>query len=77
VELEFYGTMPADELIALDNALTDLQQHDPLKAKIVTNRYFGGMTIEETASAVGKSAASVKHHWKFAKAWLYREMKKS
>jgi RNA polymerase sigma-70 factor, ECF subfamily len=59
------------ELIALDEALEELSRIDPQKAKIVELRYFGGLSIEETAEVVGVSVPTVNRHWRTAKAWLY------
>lgn len=62
----------ADDLIALDDALTGLATLDPRKSKIVELRYFGGMSVEETAEALGVSAVTILRDWKTAKAWLLR-----
>jgi RNA polymerase sigma factor (TIGR02999 family) len=58
------------DLLALDAALTQLASIDPEQARIVELRYFGGLTIEETAEAVGISPATVKRQWAMARAWL-------
>ena len=60
------------DIEALDEALTRLAQLDPEQARIVELRYFGGLTIEETADAVGASPATVKRQWAMARAWLKR-----
>ncbi len=65
------------ELIDLDDALDELAQIDPAKAKIVELRYFGGLTMEETAEVLGVSTITVKRHWKITKAWLYGRLAKS
>lgn len=62
------------DLVALDEALGRLETLDPRKAQIVNLRYFAGRTIEETAEVLGVSAATVKSEWKYAKAWLHREL---
>lgn len=62
------------DLVALDAALTELAALDPLQARIVELRYFGGMTVEETAAAVSLSPATVKRHWTLARAWLKRAL---
>jgi RNA polymerase sigma-70 factor, ECF subfamily len=64
----------APELIALDSALTGLERLDPQQARVVELRYFGGMTVEETAEAAGISTATVKREWRTARAWLRREI---
>jgi RNA polymerase sigma factor (TIGR02999 family) len=67
---------PAD-LIALDVALTKLAALDAQQARLVELRYFGGLSVEETAEALGISPATVKRHWTIAKAWLLRELQGS
>jgi RNA polymerase sigma factor (TIGR02999 family) len=62
------------DLIALDEALGRLEKHDLRKARIVSLRYFAGLTVEETADAMELSPATVKNEWAFAKAWLHREL---
>ncbi len=64
------------ELIALDDALTELAKLDPIKAKIVELRYFGGLSTDETAEVLNVAPITVKRHWKMAKAWLYGELSK-
>ncbi|HTM03994.1 MAG TPA: ECF-type sigma factor [Vicinamibacterales bacterium] len=64
---------PGDiDLLALDAALTDLAGFDPELARLVELRYFGGMTVEETAGTLGISPATVKRQWALARAWLKR-----
>src|SRR5215204_697903 len=60
------------DVLAIDEALSRLDSTDPRKAKIVTLRYFAGLSIEETASALDLSPATVKNEWTFARAWLFR-----
>lgn len=62
------------DLVALDEALTRLAQLDPQHSRIVEMRFFGGLTIEETATALGVSVATVNREWRLAKAWLLREL---
>lgn len=68
------GTTPLIDLIALDRALTELAGVDADQAKIVEFRYFGGLSVEETAEALNISPATVKRHWAIARAWLLRAM---
>ena len=68
------GPTPLIDLIALDRALTELAGVDPEQAKIVEFRYFGGLSVEETAVALEISPATVKRHWTIARAWLLRAM---
>ncbi len=62
------------ELLALDEALETLAEMDEMKAKIVELRYFGGLSVEETAEVLGVSEITVKRHWRMAKAWLYGQI---
>jgi RNA polymerase sigma factor (TIGR02999 family) len=64
----------AVDLVALDRALTSLAALDPRQARIVELRYFGGLSVEETAEALATSPATVKRDWTVAKAWLHREL---
>ncbi|MGE0406262.1 MAG: sigma-70 family RNA polymerase sigma factor [Candidatus Korobacteraceae bacterium] len=67
----------ARELVALDDALNALAGSDVRKARVVELRYFGGLSVEETAGALGISEETVHRDWKFARAWLEREMTKA
>jgi len=62
------------EVLALDEALAKLRQLDPRKAEIVEFRYFVGLSIDETAEMLGLSPRQVDKEWRFAKAWLLREL---
>lgn len=62
------------DLVALDMALTGLAALDAQQARIVELRFFGGLSVEETADALGISPATVKRHWTVARAWLLREL---
>ena len=64
----------AIDLIALDRALDALARLDPQQARIVELRYFGGLTVDETAAALDISPATVKRHWTVARAWLLRAL---
>ena len=68
------GTDRSIDLIALDEALQRLAEIDPDQARLVELRFFGGLTVEETAEAMDISPATVKRHWTVAKAWLTREL---
>jgi RNA polymerase sigma factor (TIGR02999 family) len=63
-----------DELLALDEALTQLAAADPRKAELVRLRYFAGLTLEQAAELLGISRATADRHWAFARAWLYDAM---
>lgn len=62
------------DVIALDDALNRLATMDPQQSRIVELRFFGGLSIEDTAEALKLSSATVKRHWSFARAWLHHEM---
>lgn len=62
------------DVLALDTALEKLAALDPQQAKIVELRYFGGLSIEETAEVMGVSVPTINRHWKMAKAWLYSQV---
>lgn len=64
----------AAEVVALDLALKELTAMDPQQAQIVELRFFGGLTIEETAEVVHLSPATIKREWATAKAWLYQQL---
>ena len=65
---------PAAEVTALDEALSKLESMDPQQARVVELRFFGGLTIKETAEVMKISVDMVKREWSTARAWLYREM---
>ncbi|MCG8459743.1 MAG: ECF-type sigma factor [Holophagales bacterium] len=62
------------DVLAIDRLLEELESFDPERARIVELRYFSGLTLEETARALGTSKATVKRQWTLAKAWLAREL---
>jgi len=64
----------SDDFVALDDALTALAELAPRKAEVVELRFFGGLTVDETAEVLHVSAITVMREWKTAKAWLYREL---
>jgi RNA polymerase sigma factor (TIGR02999 family) len=70
------GSAREDELIALEDALTTLAEIDPRKVKVIELRFFGGLSVEETAEVLKISPQSVMRDWKLAKAWLERELKR-
>src|SRR5581483_6933417 len=69
-------TAQQPDLIALDDALNDLATVAPQQSRVVELRFFGGLSIEETAEVLGISPATVKREWNMAKAWLHREISK-
>jgi len=66
----------AEEVIAVDNALAALAQLDARKAQVIEMRFFGGLSVEETAEVLGVSPQTVMRDWKLARAWLMRELPK-
>jgi RNA polymerase sigma factor (TIGR02999 family) len=69
--------MPADELLALDDALDRLANVDARAAEVVKLCYFVGLTQEKAAKELGISLATAERRWAFARAWLYQEIKKT
>jgi RNA polymerase sigma-70 factor, ECF subfamily len=72
-----FGAQPVADLLALHDVLNRLAEIDPQQARLVELRFFGGLTIEETAEVMGISHATVEREWKIAKAWLKREITKT
>jgi RNA polymerase sigma-70 factor, ECF subfamily len=68
---------PSTDIVALDDALTALAAFDPRKSRVVELRFFGGLTVEETADALHISADTVTRDWNTAKAWLVRELRRA
>ena len=73
-DVELVSRERSDELLALDEALERLSARDPELVRIVDCRFFGGLTIEETAEATGVSPATVKRGWKAARLLLFDEL---
>jgi RNA polymerase sigma-70 factor, ECF subfamily len=69
-----FGAQPDADLLALHDVLNELEQFDPDQARLVELRFFGGLTIKETAEVMGISHATVEREWKVAKAYLKREL---
>lgn len=72
--IDVAGREPATDLLAVDMALDRLAVEDPRKAQVVELRFFGGLSVDETAAALGVSARTVHTDWAFARAWLYRAL---
>lgn len=75
--LQHLDTHTQEDVSAIDEALARLEQLDARQAQIVEMRYFGGLTVEQTAQAIGISEATVKREWTLARAWLKRELGKA
>jgi RNA polymerase sigma factor (TIGR02999 family) len=65
---------PAEDMLALDEAVRQLQEEDPRLAEIVLLRYYTGLSLEETADVTGASVSTVKRDWRYARAWLARRL---
>jgi len=68
------GPEPSTDLVALDDALKALAEIDPRKSQVVELRFFGGLSVEETATALNISEATVMRDWRLAKAWLLKQV---
>lgn len=73
-EIDAPAVVRSASLIALDDALKTLAAFEPRKAQVVELRFFGGLSVEETAEALDIHKATVERDWEFAKAWLHREL---
>jgi len=73
-EVAVLSSEQATEMIALDQALVDLERFDPRKSRVVELKFFGGLTTEEAAEVLEVSKRTIESDWSFAQAWLYREM---
>jgi RNA polymerase sigma factor (TIGR02999 family) len=65
---------PGSDLVAIDDALKSLEAIDPRKGQVVEMRFFGGLSVKETAEILKVSPETVQRDWKFAKSWLRREL---
>jgi RNA polymerase sigma factor (TIGR02999 family) len=77
VELEAAESLvmaPSEDLLAVDEALTRLTEHDPVKAEVVKLRFFAGLTMPEIARTMGVSLATAERYWTYARLWLYAEL---
>jgi RNA polymerase sigma factor (TIGR02999 family) len=76
-EAALVSAEPSAELVALDDALKNLTAFDPRKCQVVEMRYFGGLTVEETAEVLKVSPETVARDWRLARTWLLRELSKT
>ncbi len=74
--LELAAEAEDERLLLVHAALDGLAQHDPAKAELVKLRFFVGLTLEEAARVLGLSTPSAKREWAYARAWMYREIKR-
>jgi RNA polymerase sigma factor (TIGR02999 family) len=75
-ESQIMGGAPDDQLLEVNEALARLAAHDATKAELVKLRYFVGLTLEEAAEVLGFSEPTAKRYWTYARAWLYRELRR-
>ena len=75
-EIELAIEPPSENVLALDEALTELQRHDERKARIVMLHYFAGLTLEETAAALGVSVPTVQREWRFTRSLLFARLRR-
>jgi RNA polymerase sigma factor (TIGR02999 family) len=73
-EAELGSELPSEDLIVLDEALTRLAAVDPVKARLVELRFFTGMSVEKAATALNIAPITAKRYWRYARAWLHREI---
>jgi len=75
-DVEFAVMEPAEDIVALDEALEKLSLEDPRKATLVKLRYFAGLTAKQAAKMMGISQATAERYWSYARVWLFYELKK-
>ncbi len=68
---------PVSDVLAIDEALERLAEHDADQARIVELRFFAGLSVDEVAHVMGVSARTIKREWRMAKAWLFRELQRA
>jgi len=66
---------PTDDVLAVHEALDELERQDPVKAQIVLLRYFSGLTTAETAEVLGMAERTLDRHWRYIKAWLLKRLR--
>jgi RNA polymerase sigma factor (TIGR02999 family) len=76
-EVEIESGAPAEDVLALDEAITKLALEDPVKARLVNLRYFAGLSVNDAAKLLGISHATAYRHWRYAKVWLYCELQRT
>ena len=74
-DVDLVTTVTPDEFLAIDDALAKLATSDAAAAQLVKFRYFAGLTVQEAGAALGLSSATAYRHWKYARAWLYGELR--
>ncbi|MEQ1826537.1 MAG: sigma-70 family RNA polymerase sigma factor [Pirellula sp.] len=72
--LDLASAEDSEEILALDEAISRLEQQEPKVAEVVRLRFFAGLSIDQAAESLGVSPRTIDRHWKFARAWLFREL---
>jgi RNA polymerase sigma factor (TIGR02999 family) len=73
-DLQIPADAPSDDILALDESLARLEEHDPIAARLVKLRYFAGMTMAQAADALGISLRTAERNWTYARTWLHRDL---
>ena len=76
-DIDLAAATPDDKVLMIDEALEKLEAEDPEKARVVTLKFFGGLTNQEVAESLGVTERTVERQWAYAKAWLFRSIRKS
>ena len=74
-QLDLAETSPDEKVLLIDEALEQLQQQDPQRARVVVLKFFGGLTNQEVAASLGVTERTVERHWSYARAWLFRAIR--
>ena len=74
-QLELAATTPDEKVLLIDEALKRLETQDPEKARVVTLKFFGGLTNQEAAESMGVTERTIERHWAYAKAWLFQSIR--
>jgi RNA polymerase sigma factor (TIGR02999 family) len=75
LEADLVGSLPPEEMLALDDMLSALAKHDPAAAELVKLRYFAGLSVEQAADALGLSRTNAYRQWAYARAWLFAQIR--
>jgi len=73
-DVDLAETTPEEKILLINDAVDRLQEHDPVRARVVVLKFFGGFTNQEVAASIGVTERTVERHWAFAKAWLFQSI---